>query len=211
MKLLNILPKEEKFYTMMQSLARCAHQASYALHHWVENPDEAVHAKCRKEIDEAKQVAKDELRTTVEEVCRTFITPFDREDIQELCTQLFLIPKLIGKIADRMELHHMEPMDKDINRFTRLLVAQADAMTDLMKGLVDGLKPNLINAKASALYELEDQGDEVFSDLIGSLFATERPARELILRKDLYELLEDVVDCYRDAAAVGLRIVLKHS
>jgi uncharacterized protein len=212
MKLLNILPKEEKFYDLLESLAHCAHQASHALHQWVQQPEEQQGAShCPKEITEAKNKANALLSTTTKEVCQTFITPFDREDIQELANTLYLIPKVIDKVRSRMLRHHIQPSRNDMSRFSHLIVRQADQFEALLKGLVKGQHANLIHEKAAVVYELEDQGDETFSLLLEELFSEQRDARELILRKDLYELLEDVTDCYRDAAGVCLRIVLKHS
>jgi uncharacterized protein len=214
MKLLNILPKEEKFYKLLEDLASCAHKASHALHAWVKEPaqqDSALQQRCSAEITSAKNTANTLLTTTTKEVCQTFITPFDREDIQELANTLYVIPKMVDKVRSRMLRHNIQPSQNDMGRFSSLIVRQADQFEGLLHGLVKGQQANVIHEKAAVLYELEDQGDETFSLLLAELFSEQRDARELMLRKDLYELLEDVTDCYRDAAGVCLRIVLKHS
>ncbi|HEY0901827.1 MAG TPA: hypothetical protein VGD95_06860, partial [Micavibrio sp.] len=64
---------------------------------------------------------------------------------------------------------------------------------------------------ARQLQELENKGDAILSELLVELFKGDNDARDLILRKDIYDMLEKVVDRYRDAASVALQIVLKHS
>lgn len=211
MKLLNILPKEEKFYDLLKALTRHAREASEALHHWVSNTDSHVHEQCLSQVKRAKRDAKESVRTITEEACRTFITPFEREDIQELANALYRIPKIIEKVGDQMQAHRLGQREGDLKRFTTLIVRQAEAMDELMVGLCGGLQPNVIHEKAAILDEMEDQGDEAFNQLVTALFRDEADLKELLLRKDLYDLLEDVTDFYRDAAGVGLRIVLKHS
>ena len=65
--------------------------------------------------------------------------------------------------------------------------------------------------KALLLDRLENEGDEVLSRLLVDLLQNAADARQLILRKEIYDLLERVIDKYRNAAEVALQIALKHS
>jgi uncharacterized protein Yka (UPF0111/DUF47 family) len=55
------------------------------------------------------------------------------------------------------------------------------------------------------------QGDAILAELLVTLFKEGRPARDLILRKDTYDMLEKVIDRYRDVSNIAVEIVLKHS
>ncbi len=214
MKLLNLLPNDKVFHTHLLGLTHHAETASHALHHLVEallTHDTALLHQCEAEITKAKQEAKKVYYTINEEVCRTFITPFDREDIQELATCIYLIPKSVDKIANRLHRHELNCYNDDFKRFTTLITRQSAALRDLMHGLTKGMQPTVIHEKAGILYELEDQGDETLGSLLFDVMRSQLDVRELLMRKDLYDMLEAVTDYYRDAAAVGLRIVLKHS
>ena len=68
-----------------------------------------------------------------------------------------------------------------------------------------------IVGKVAQLHTLEANGDEVLGQLLSDLFKNHQDARDLILRKDIYDMLEKVLDRYRDAAEIALQIVLKHS
>jgi uncharacterized protein len=212
MKFLNVLPKEEKFYDLLSQLASSAEKSAGTLYEYVANPQPDLRQRCVTQARESKALAKQVLRQTDIEVCRTFITPFDREDIQELATSLYMIPKGVDKILKRLELYH--PSDEqaaDLQRFCQLILRQSDQFTSLMQALIKGGKPVAVQEQAAVLFDLEDQGDELFNQLLAQLLDGGNDVKTIFMKKDLYELLEDVTDSYRDAASVGLRIILKHT
>lgn len=212
MSLFNLLPKEEKFYDMMGELNAHAHESARQLAVLVHASNAEQRKEAAQRIRDSKDSAKKVMTTTVKEVCQTFITPFDREDIQELSSAFYNIPKLIGKIQDRMIRHDLEPVDDDFNQFADVITRQADIMEDIMMMLKKSPKLHKINEKVELIHELEDKGDHLLGDMLQQAFQVRlsTPAG-LILRKDVYEMLEDVTDFYRDCANIALRIVLKHS
>lgn len=214
MKFLNFLPKEEKFYMLLNTLTQQAKIASASLHKAIIQCDDAVAATAsRDEIHEARLEAKRALRSMVEEVCRTFITPFDREDLQELASGLYAISSCLDGVQQRMYQHQLRPKNGDFNRFSQIAVHQSELLVALIHGLNHNEKPSILQEKVASLYELEDHADQALLELESALFRQE-PApdvRELILRKDIYGQLEDITDAYRDVAAIALRIILKHS
>jgi uncharacterized protein len=173
--------------------------------------DEAAIGAASEGIRKSKREAKKALEIITQEICRTLITPFDREDIQQFAVVLYHIPKLIDKITVRLLTHDMYSFNGDFNTFVAIIERQAEAMSAVLQEFSGKLNTKTVNAKAAILHELEDQGDVVLGQLIASSFHDIADVRELILRKDIYEMLEDVTDQYRDAANVALQIILKHS
>lgn len=208
----NLLPREDKFLKMLQDMEMAANRSSRLMKKLVEHRhDEPVVLEASEEIYKYKREAKKTLETLTQEICRTLITPFDREDLQEFAVALYNIPKLITKITDRLLTHNMHPYNGDFNQFVALIDRQAEAMSAVIRELSGKLNSRTVNAKAAVLHELEDQGDIVLGQLIASSFHDIEDVRELILRKDIYEMMEDVTDQYRDAANVAMRIILKHT
>ncbi len=207
-----LLPREDKFIKMLQDLELSANRSSRLLKKLVENRhNEEIVQEASQEIYKYKREAKKTMETLTQEICRTLITPFDREDLQEFAVVLYNIPKLITKITDRLLTHSMHPFNTDFNQFTHLIDRQAEAMSAVLKELSGKWSSRTVNAKAAILHELEDQGDLLLGKLIASSFHDIDDVRELILRKDIYEMLEDVTDQYRDAANVAMQIILKHT
>jgi hypothetical protein len=208
----NLLPREDKFYKMLKDLDVQANASARLLKRLMEQRhDSSATQKVSADIYHAKREAKKVLEVLTQEICRTLITPFDREDIQQFASVLYNIPKLCAKITDRVLTHDMYPFNGDFNKFVDIIEREAEAMSAVVNELSGHLNSKTVNAKAAILHELEDQGDVVLGQLIASSFHDISDVRELILRKDIYEMLEDVTDLYRDAANVALQIILKHS
>ncbi len=206
-----LLPKEDKFYRMMQEIGQHANASARHLKVLVESTDDETIKAAAKAISTHKSEAKKIIATLTEEACRTLITPFDREDMQEFAGELYDVPKHIEKVKDRMLRHNLQDFNGDFSRFATVIERCADSMDTILTELSGKLNTKTMNAKAAVMHELEDQGDEILGQNIADSFYSIQDVRELILRKDLYEMMEEITDLYRDAANVALRIVLKHS
>jgi len=206
-----ILPKEDKFYELMRALSAQAHDSAVLLNAFTAMPAGPQRDVLSQKIIAVKAESKRLIETVTREVSISFVTPFDREDIQEFCSQIYKIPKTIDKIRERLELHNIDTNDGDFARQVSLIVQEANAMQDIVEALTRKGASKIIVEKAAELHRLETNGDEVLGSLLAKLFTGDRDARDLILRKDIYDMLEKVLDRYRDAAQIALQIVLKHS
>ncbi len=206
-----LLPSEEKFYVLMRDLCAQANGTAALLKEFTAkkpgNERDAISAK----IAKAKAESKELMARVSREVSLSFITPFDREDIQEFCEQLYRITKTMDKIRERLELHNILADEGDFSRQVDLIVEESHAMHDIVEALTRKGGEKTIIGKVATLHQLEAHGDEVLGQLLKNLFKGDRDVRDLILRKDVYDMLEKVLDRYRDASAVALQIVLKHS
>jgi uncharacterized protein Yka (UPF0111/DUF47 family) len=122
---------------------------------------------------------------------------------------LYKIPKPIEKVKERILLHRLVNADGDFSRQVDLIVQEAAAMEEMVQALVHRKDPKKILERAAVLQELEQQGDAVRNDLMAGLFSAQRDVRDLILRRDIYDMLEKVVDRFRDVAGVAIQVVLK--
>lgn len=206
-----LLPSEEKFYVLMRAMCANAQEGAAQLKKFTETPAGAGRDVVGKKIAELKAESKDLMAKVTREVSLSFITPFDREDIQEISGQLYKITKTIDKIRERLELHNIGSEGGDFTRQVDLIVQEAAVMSDIIEALTKKGNEKSIIDKVAILHTLEAHGDEVLGNLLGNLFKGDRDVRDLILRKDIYDMLEKVLDRYRDAAGVALQIVLKHS
>lgn len=208
---MSLLPREEKFYHMIDDLAGFAYQSVAQLQTIVTDDDPMTIMQTAQRMSEIKAQAKRGYYQMTSEICRTFITPFDREDIQAFGHTLYKIPKIADKIQERMIVHRLRPFNGDFTSLVDIIVQQNEALKGVITILNNSRKLQEINEKAATLHELEDRGDHLLGQLIADLFWSISDTRELILRKDIYEMLEEVTDYYRDCANLALQIILKHS
>lgn len=204
-------PRENKFYILIESLSAQAKDCAFHLKLFIESDDAAGRARAREAVERCRRESKALGSEITRALCSTFITPFDREDIQDFSSSLYKITKTIKKICDRMSLHDLASEKGDFLKQTELIAQEAEAMDDMVRELTKGGDARRIVQKVNMLYDIENKGDEMLGELLVELFKDGRDARDLILRKDIYDMLEKVIDRYRDAAGVALQVVLKHS
>jgi uncharacterized protein len=150
-------------------------------------------------IAQSRRKHKKLTQEITEKLCRTFITPLDREDIESLSSALHRIPKTVEKIAERLAVCPIQ--------FTNDIVAKQVSLLDQgtaeVVGLVSGLRKR---AQLDAIQDMQD-----LMDMLRQLYNGKVEAIEVIILKDLYELLEKAIDRCRDAGNVVFQVVLKYS
>ena len=206
-----IFPRDEKFFQLLERLTEEVCAASGHLSTLLTAPDETLRTQANANISTTKANAKTVSLDLTKELCTSFVTPLDREDIQSISDDLYKIPKTIEKIAERIQLHHLSGDQSDFAPQAELIVQEAAAVRALMHDLIGKGDRTKIPARAALLHELEHKGDEIRSKLIGDLFISERDVRDLLIRRDIYDLMEKVVDRFRDVASTAVQTVLKNS
>jgi uncharacterized protein Yka (UPF0111/DUF47 family) len=208
-RLPSFLPRQDKFHHLLGDMAAQSHACARHLKTFVEGGDEPARKAASDAIDACKASAKATLARVTAELCRSYITPFDREDIQEFSSQLYKVTKTMEKVRERMQLHGLSSYREDFTKQTALIVREAETMEAMVRDLAKGHNLD-IQKQVGILQNLEVQGDSVLGELLVALFDQGHSTRDLILRKDIYDMLEKVIDRYRDAGSVALQIVLKH-
>lgn len=206
-----LLPREDKFSRLLQDLSAQGKLAAQHLKTCVESTSASEKTAAKTAISACKAEAKRLSSEITKQVCLTFVTPFDREDLEDLSSGLYKITKTIEKVSDRLMLHGLESSRGDFSRQIDLILQETVAMESMVNALITKAGPDQILREVAVLHDLENRGDAVLSELLVALFRDTTDARDLILRKDIYDMLEKIIDRYRDVASIALQIVLKHS
>lgn len=211
MRKFSFLPRQDSFLADLSALAGKANQSAALLKKYVDAEEAGAQANVIGEIDACRADSKAIMAKMTDDLARSFVTPFDREDIQLFSQNLYRIPKMIEKVVQRMKLHGLSGGREDFCRQVDLIVEEAAAMGEIIDDLLLRRNTRQVTEKVSLLHALEQKGDDILQGLLEDLFSRQRDMRDMILRKDIYDMLEKVVDAYRNAAAVALQIVLKYS
>lgn len=131
-----------------------------------------------------------------DELGRSFVTPFDRENIQNFCQYLYRIPKMIERVVQRMELHGLNAGRTDFLHQIDIILEEAALMEGMVAHLIHKRNAKQMMHNVALLHNLEQKGDDTLQDLLSSLFAESRDVKDLMLRKDIYDMLEKVIDRY---------------
>ena len=200
--------KGDKFYGLLEASAEAAKESARAMHELVTKTDR-VPVMAAFSMARAREKA---LHGQIgEELVNTFVTALDREDIEALSSALYKIPKTIEKFAERYGLFAAQLMDIDYASRAQLLEKATAVIVEMVTQLKKGMKLEEIKALNDRMQAIESEADRLILGLYEDLFKNAGDASRLILRKDLFELLEKAIDRCRDAGNVIYAIVLKNS
>ena len=203
-----LLGKEDMFFGLLEASAQEAHTSVQALVKLSKALDKPV------EIEEfSRSRRKDkEITTTIRNALyTTFVTALEREDIESLCNALYRIPKTVEKFGERIVLRPELIRGVDFSKQTDLLDKATDCVLQMVRSLRKGVNLEEIKALNEKLQQVEGEADKTILDLYSDLFSGRHDPLKVIMLKDLYELLEKVIDRGRDAGNVISQIVLKNS
>jgi predicted phosphate transport protein (TIGR00153 family) len=138
---------------------------------------------------------------------RSFITPFDREDIHELYARLDDVVDGIQEAAETVVIYGIEAPTDEARRLAGIIAAQGEQLLEALRKL-DHLEHAGMHLKA--VHDLENEADGLSRAAIGRLFRDGGDPLNVIKMRDLYKVLEETVDAAEDAAEVLERIAAKH-
>jgi len=165
-------------------------------------------------LDDFALLRKKDKRITEElseRLTTTFVTPLEREDIEALSTALYKIPKTLEKFGERLILCPERVRRTDFSRQAQLLEKAADIVLSMTRELRSSPDLEKVKEQNDRLQYLEGEADKLMIELLRDLYNGHKDAVSVIALKDLYDLLEKVIDRCRDAGNVLFHIVLKNS
>jgi predicted phosphate transport protein (TIGR00153 family) len=144
---------------------------------------------------------------TIQRLHRTFITPFDREDLYAMATSLDDVMDAIDQAASLVRNYHITVVPKGARELTHIVTQSAERVHAAMDALSTKapVQPHTVE-----INRLENEADRAYQVAIQTLFETETDPISLIKAKDLLDVLEQITDCCEDVANVIESIVVKH-
>ena len=138
---------------------------------------------------------------------RTFVTPFDRDDMYRLAGALDDICDHVDEAADNLGSWGVERVPEKAREQAEVILRATSTLDEAMNRL-EGFRDS--SSQLAALRELEDEGDALVRDAVADLFASTDDAKAIIRWKDIHERLEEAVDALENAADVLEAIVVKN-
>ena len=204
----NLLPRDTVFYDLFEGMSRHAVKSAEHLRQLAKfYPDmDASIQKIRDEEHAADQLAHQAL----DRLDRTFITPFDREDIHALIGNLDDIIDDVDALAKRFPLFHIKAMDPLFERQTEVLVQATVILSDAVHRLRKSRKLSELSDKLIEIHARESEGDDNHHAAMSRLFSGDVAPLDVIKWKELFDLVEEAIDGCEDAGNTLERIVLKN-
>lgn len=206
----SLFKKDDTFYTLLEASAAEARSCALLLKDVIPHLGGDTSAQ----LDSIRQSRRKHKKLTqgiTEELCKTFITPLDREDIESLNSALNKVPKTVEKIAERLSVCPVKFTHDIVSKQISLLEQATGEVVSMVGLLRKKASIDQIQDMQDRLQHIEGDGDKMLMDLLRQLYNGKVDPIEVIILKDLYELLERAIDRCRDAGNVVFQVVLKYS
>jgi len=198
----------DRFYQLLEDAAREAHESVRLVVELIKSPASA------KGLDDLALTRRKEKKIAGQitaELVKTFVTGLEREDIEALALALYKIPKTVEKLAERIKLGYQHTQGVDFTRQIEIMEQATDVVLTMVKQLRDMKHLKKIHELNTKLQYLEGEADGLMMDLLKDLYSGRYDALQAMVIRDLFELMEKVIDRCRDAGNVVMHIVLKNS
>ena len=205
------LGHDQKFYDLLEASAE---QADASVHHLVALLGKIEHFDSPQSLDQfvhSRRKDKQITQELTEQLCKTFVTPLEREDIQALAAALYKIPKTVEKIGERVLICPQNLEARHFKKHVELLDRAAETVLAMVKDLRKGIDAATAREKNARLQTIEGDADALELELLRELYHGDYDAKQILFLQELFELLEKVIDRCRDAGNIILQVVLKYS
>jgi uncharacterized protein len=204
-----LLPKQENFFILFQKVVNEVAVAAEQFLQLVKNLEQSE--------EYAKIIAKHETEgdlitlATFDLLHKTFITPFDRNDIHQLTRKLDDILDTTNRTAQRIALYKIQKLPDSMRKLADLGLGASASIKVIVKKL-ENLKytPEIIE-HCNAISEADSEAEHIMLAGVGELFAKENDFKYLLKTKEIFEYCKAIIGEYRDVADIIKGIVLEYS
>lgn len=201
-------PKEPKFFPLLESLAEVSSKSAVELISCVKNNNPEIHQSIRDLEHDGDRI----IEQIYYELNDTFITPFDREDINNLANGLDDVTDQIYGCAKRITFYKPKQMPKAAMQIAEMVKEASQYMLKAVQGLSTLKKRSSeIEQYCNKMHEIESKADEVFQNFTIELFANGTDAIEVLKLKEIVNVLEGITDEIDHVGKTIKMIIVKYS
>jgi uncharacterized protein len=201
-----LLPRDEQFFDLFNQLAVHLKTAAVLLNRLFAEPQNTTElVRQIKDIEHQADVLTLNINTRID---KSFITPIDREDIHQLASRLDDVIDRLDGTARRVVMLHINEVREPAKQMAQVIVRAADHIATAVLSIKS---PALVSAQAAEIKRLEEEGDAIYHDAVGALFAGTPDPIEVIRWKEVYETLEIAIDLCMGVANAAQSISIKNA
>ena len=201
-----LIPRDEKFFDLFDEIAiRLVRAATLQTQLFGEPARIAEHVTAIKAVEHEADVLT---HTVITRLNKSFVTPFDREDIHELASRLDDVVDLIDGTARRAVMFRITAVREPARLLADVILRAA---TSLEAAVIAIKKPRVVIERGQEVKALEEEGDAIYHEAVGRLFDGGEDPIEVMRWKELYDTLERTLDQCEDVANVLESIALKNA
>jgi uncharacterized protein Yka (UPF0111/DUF47 family) len=204
------VPKDHSFFPLFESDAQNLVKAAELLKELLSKTEIEDHERLYKEIRDIEHIGDDITIKTYEQLNKSFITPFDREDIHELTANIDDVVDSINGIARRICLYRPKKLMPIYVEMAQMVYEGAKEVEMAIHCLKDPVaNKEKITSACGIVTAIEHRADELYFKGVSELFEKEEDPKELIKNNKILEILERCVDEEEDVTDTLKSILIK--
>ncbi|MGI9036971.1 MAG: DUF47 domain-containing protein [Pyrinomonadaceae bacterium] len=207
MAFFKLLPREDEYFAFFSQMTEQIREAADALVEMMQ-PANKNFEPFSKRIKDAEHACDELTHKITTKLNKSFITPFDREDIFMLVVALDDVLDYIDAGARAILMYDIKEINEHAQRFAKVIQGLA---IEIHSAVLMLAKPDGMNEHIVEIHRLENEADDVYFRAIGELFRNGSDAMKVIKMKELYEILENATDKCETVANIIESIVIKHN
>jgi uncharacterized protein len=204
---LRLQPRDNTFFDLFSVAGANIGTSVAVLREYVRAPQE-LRAELAVRMHETEHAGDDTTHAIIEQLDRSFITPFDREDIYRLAIRLDDVIDYLDAAVDLATLYHVGDLPDGVHAQVELLCRAASQTAVAMTKLA---KPQHLTQYWVEINELENEADQVYRRLLSWLFSGEHDPLTVLKLKEIIDSLESAADAFEHVADVVHTIAVKES
>jgi len=206
------LPKDKVFYSLFEQASDNLEKIAKNLLQVVHEPDFNKRGVLIKGMEDIEHQNDGITHKIFIELGRNFITPFDREDIHSLASALDDIADCIYAAGKKINFYKIDPIsDQGIQKMAEAISGAVKAVKEAVTELRNLKNTQKIIECVIKINSIENNADDIFDMSIERLFESDVDAKELIKRREIYQVMEVATDKCEDAGNVIESIVVKYA
>ena len=204
-------PSSTVFFELFEKISENVAKSGSLIKQMVTEPDYDKRNALVKALEDVEHQSDELTHNVFTELSRNFITPFDREDIHFLASALDDIVDFTYSAAKKINFYRINPNEIGIQKMAELIEQGSQHVKNAVGELRDMKKIRLITEALVKINSIENQADDIFDMSIEKLFDSDIDAKELIKKRDIYQVMETVTDKCEDAGNVIESIIIKYA
>ncbi len=204
-------PKDRVFYTLFEEVVDTVTEMADMLKRLIIETERDKRFAILSEIENAEHKNDDTTHRIYTELGRTFITPFDREDIHFLATALDDVADYIYASGKRMAFYNIANDDEGIIKLVNLIGFGVRELKIAVTGLRNMRDLQAMTTALVKINSIENQADDIYDLSIERLFDLEQDVKLLIKKREVYHALETATDKCEDAGNAIETIIIKYT
>lgn len=205
----SLSPKDNKFFDLFIENAHTIYETALLFEDYVK--DTTCMDEKLAEIKNFEKLCDNQQHNILNELNKTFITPFDREDIYSISKKMDDIVDYIEASASRFVMFNVTSIKEEIIDLVDLVVKSCENVIKLMEQFKDMRNNDKLTEIIIEINKIEEQGDLIFRKAVRQLFVADIPVLDVIKWREIYQYVENTLDACESVANIIEGVAMKNA